>query len=51
MKEATGELKPKKIIKRLKIVENFIESHNRPEWMVLTVIPVDPARTAPAWSR
>jgi DNA-directed RNA polymerase subunit beta' len=35
--EATGELKPKKIIKRLKIVESFIESGNRPEWMVLTV--------------
>ena len=32
--EATGELKPKKIIKRLKIVENFLESGNRPEWMI-----------------
>ena len=36
--EATGELKPKKIIKRLKVVESFLESGNRPEWMVLTVI-------------
>ena len=35
--EATGELKPKKIIKRLKLVESFRESGNRPEWMVLTV--------------
>jgi DNA-directed RNA polymerase subunit beta' len=34
LKEATGELKPKKIIKRLKIVESFLESGNRPEWMV-----------------
>jgi DNA-directed RNA polymerase, beta'' subunit/160 kD subunit len=39
LKEATGELKPKKIIKRLKLVENFLESGNRPEWMILTVVP------------
>ena len=45
--EATGELKPKKIIKRLKIVESFIESGNRPEWMVLTVIPVIPPELRP----
>jgi len=45
--EATGELKPKKIIKRLKIVEHFIESGNRPEWMVLTVIPVIPPELRP----
>src|SRR5210317_2054178 len=47
LKEATGELKPKKIIKRLKVVENFIESGNRPEWMVLTVIPVIPPELRP----
>ncbi|MBM9593537.1 DNA-directed RNA polymerase subunit beta' [Roseitranquillus sediminis] len=47
LKEATGELKPKKIIKRLKIVENFIESGNRPEWMVLTVVPVIPPELRP----
>ena len=47
LKEATGELKPKKIIKRLKIVENFIESGNRPEWMILTVIPVIPPELRP----
>ncbi len=45
--EATGELKPKKIIKRLKVVENFIESGNRPEWMVLTVVPVVPPELRP----
>ena len=45
--EATGELKPKKIIKRLKIVENFLESGNRPEWMVLTVVPVIPPELRP----
>ncbi|MBK0400163.1 DNA-directed RNA polymerase subunit beta' [Limibaculum sp. M0105] len=45
--EATGELKPKKIIKRLKLVESFIESGNRPEWMVLTVVPVIPPELRP----
>ncbi len=45
--EATGELKPKKIIKRLKIVESFIESGNRPEWMILTVVPVIPPELRP----
>ncbi len=44
---ATGELKPKKIIKRLKLVENFIEGGNRPEWMILTVIPVIPPELRP----
>ncbi|WP_372839864.1 DNA-directed RNA polymerase subunit beta' [Phaeovulum sp.] len=47
LKVATGELKPKKIIKRLKIVESFVESGNRPEWMVLTVIPVIPPELRP----
>ncbi len=47
LKEATGELKPKKIIKRLKIVESFIECGNRPEWMVLTVVPVIPPELRP----
>ncbi len=45
--EATGELKPKKIIKRLKLVESFLESANRPEWMVLTVVPVIPPELRP----
>jgi len=44
---ATGELKPKKIIKRLKLVENFRGSGNRPEWMVMTVIPVIPPELRP----
>ncbi|HBR62457.1 MAG TPA: DNA-directed RNA polymerase subunit beta' [Rhodobacteraceae bacterium] len=44
---ATGELKPKKIIKRLKVVESFLESGNRPEWMILTVVPVIPPELRP----
>ncbi|MDD2867005.1 DNA-directed RNA polymerase subunit beta' [Neomegalonema sp.] len=47
LSEATGELKPKKIIKRLKLVESFIESGNRPEWMILTVVPVIPPELRP----
>ncbi|WP_199553964.1 DNA-directed RNA polymerase subunit beta' [Sandaracinobacteroides hominis] len=42
-----SELKPKKIIKRLKIVESFLESGNRPEWMILTVVPVIPPELRP----
>ncbi|MEL6280893.1 MAG: DNA-directed RNA polymerase subunit beta', partial [Pseudomonadota bacterium] len=45
--EATGELKPKKILKRLKLFEAFQESGNRPEWMVLTVVPVIPPELRP----
>ena len=42
-----SELKPKKIIKRLKVVESFIESGNRPEWMILEVVPVIPPELRP----
>ena len=45
--EATGELKPKKIAKRLKVVESFIASGARPEWMIMTVIPVIPPDLRP----
>jgi DNA-directed RNA polymerase subunit beta' len=40
-------LKPKKIIKRLKVVESFIDSGNKPEWMILDVIPVIPPDLRP----
>jgi DNA-directed RNA polymerase subunit beta' len=42
-----SELKPKKIIKRLKVVESFIDSGNRPEWMILNVVPVIPPELRP----
>ncbi len=45
--ESTTELKPKKLAKRLKIVEGFIESGNKPEWMILTVVPVIPPELRP----
>lgn len=43
----TSELKPKKLMKRLKIIEAFIQSGNRPEWMIMTVIPVIPPDLRP----
>lgn len=45
--ETTSELKQKKLIKRLKIVENFLESGNRPEWMIMKTIPVIPPDLRP----
>ena len=45
--EATTELKPKKLGKRLKVIEAMIHSGNRPEWMVLTVVPVLPPELRP----
>ena len=45
--ETTSELKPKKIVKRLKLIDAFIESGNRPEWMILEVVPVIPPELRP----
>ncbi|WP_127090666.1 DNA-directed RNA polymerase subunit beta' [Aquabacter cavernae] len=45
--EATTELKPKKLAKRLKIVEAFQLSGNKPEWMILTHVPVIPPDLRP----
>jgi DNA-directed RNA polymerase subunit beta' len=45
--ESTSELKPKKLAKRLKVVEAFIQSGNKPEWMILTVVPVIPPELRP----
>src|SRR5690554_3241008 len=45
--ESTSELKPKKLAKRLKLIESFTESGNRPEWMIMTVIPVIPPELRP----
>ena len=45
--EATSEIKQKKYSKRLKIMEAFIESGNKPEWMILQVVPVIPPELRP----
>jgi len=47
MKAATSEAKRKKIAKRLRVVEAFRDSGNRPEWMILDVIPVIPPELRP----
>jgi len=47
MKEATSDAKRKKLAKRLKVVESFRESGNKPEWMMLDVIPVIPPDLRP----
>ncbi len=45
--ESTSELKPKKLAKRLKVIEAFMHSGNKPEWMVLTEVPVIPPDLRP----
>jgi DNA-directed RNA polymerase subunit beta' len=47
MREATSEAKRKKLSKRLKVVEAFNQSSNKPEWMMLEVIPVIPPDLRP----
>jgi DNA-directed RNA polymerase subunit beta' len=47
MLEATSEAKRKKTAKRLKVVEAFKNSGNRPEWMILDCIPVLPPELRP----
>ncbi|KAG1700483.1 DNA-directed RNA polymerase subunit beta' [Nymphon striatum] len=45
--ETSSELKSVKLAKRLKVVEAFIESGNRPEWMIMKIIPVIPPDLRP----
>src|SRR5210317_1872820 len=47
MIEATSEAKRKKVAKRLKVADAFINSGNRPEWMILETIPVLPPELRP----
>ena len=42
-----SEIKRKKLVKRLKLVESFIESGSKPEWMILEVVPVIPPELRP----
>ncbi|MGE3622634.1 MAG: DNA-directed RNA polymerase subunit beta', partial [Bdellovibrionales bacterium] len=45
--ETTSDAKRKKYVKRLKVIEAFIESGARPEWMILEVVPVIPPELRP----
>ncbi len=47
LKETNSEAKRKKLVKRLKIVEDFINSNTKPEWMILDVLPVIPPELRP----
>ncbi|HEY2989542.1 MAG TPA: DNA-directed RNA polymerase subunit beta' [Candidatus Binatia bacterium] len=47
MRDANSEVRRKKIAKRLKVVNAFRSSGNRPEWMVMEVIPVIPPDLRP----
>ena len=47
LKETNSDMRRKKIVKRLKLVEAFIESGSRPEWMILDVLPVIPPELRP----
>ena len=45
--ETKSELKKTKITKRLKLIESFLSSKNKPEWMILRVLPVIPPELRP----
>ncbi|MBI5893497.1 MAG: DNA-directed RNA polymerase subunit beta' [Deltaproteobacteria bacterium] len=47
MKKTASDAKKKKIAKRLKVIDGFRVSGNRPEWMILNVIPVLPPDLRP----
>ncbi|MDR2417146.1 MAG: DNA-directed RNA polymerase subunit beta' [Holosporales bacterium] len=45
--ETNSEMRRRRIVKRLKLVESFLQSHSRPEWMILSCIPVIPPELRP----
>jgi len=45
--ETTSETRSRKLAKRLKLIEAFIDSGNKPEWMIMTVLPVLPPDLRP----
>jgi DNA-directed RNA polymerase subunit beta' len=47
LRETGSEIKRKKLVKRLKLIDSFIESGTKPDWMVLDVIPVIPPELRP----
>ncbi|HLJ63844.1 MAG TPA: DNA-directed RNA polymerase subunit beta' [Stellaceae bacterium] len=47
LRETNSEAKRKKYVKRLKLLEAFITSQSRPEWMILDVVPVIPPELRP----
>jgi DNA-directed RNA polymerase subunit beta' len=47
LRETGSEAKRKKLVKRLKLIESFIASGTRPEWMIMDVVPVLPPELRP----
>jgi DNA-directed RNA polymerase subunit beta' len=47
LRETTSEARRKKLVKRLKLIEAFVASNSRPEWMILDVVPVIPPELRP----
>lgn len=47
LSDTSSEIKRKKIVKRLKLVEDFLDSENKPEWMIMDVLPVIPPEIRP----
>ncbi|HOO81949.1 MAG TPA: DNA-directed RNA polymerase subunit beta' [Alphaproteobacteria bacterium] len=47
LRETGSEAKRKKLVKRLKLLDSFLESGARPEWMILDIIPVLPPELRP----
>ncbi len=47
LRDTSSEAKRKKLVKRLKLIESFISSGTRPEWMILDVVPVLPPELRP----
>ncbi|MBU2825921.1 RNA polymerase, partial [Acidithiobacillus ferrooxidans] len=47
LRESNSDTKTKKLSKRLKILEAFEQSGNRPEWMIMEVLPVLPPDLRP----
>ena len=47
IKETKSKVNEERSIKRLKLIESFIETGNKPEWMILTTVPVIPPELRP----
>ncbi len=47
LRDTSSEAKRKKLVKRLKLLESFISSGTRPEWMILDIVPVLPPELRP----
>ncbi len=47
LRDTGSEARRKKLVKRLKLIEAFMESNSRPEWMILEVVPVIPPELRP----